>query len=51
VVYGVLVFVATLPGAVVLVVRWRWPGRAHAAADPPIGSDAPEEDGLNVPAA
>jgi uncharacterized membrane protein YbhN (UPF0104 family) len=51
VVYGVLVFAATLPGAVVLVVQWRWPGRVHATTDGPIGSAAPEESGLNVPAA
>jgi hypothetical protein len=51
VVYGVLVFVATLPGAVVLLVRWRWPGRVHATGYTPIGTGTPEEDGVNVPAA
>jgi len=42
VVYGVLVFVATLPGAVVLVVQWRRPGRTVQVGRAPNASESPD---------
>jgi glycosyltransferase 2 family protein len=41
VMYGVMVLVATLPGAVVLVVAWLHPGRAHTRAEA-SGSTRPD---------
>ena len=48
VVYGVLVLVATLPGAVVLVAQWRRPGRSVEAASAPTPSSLEAED-LDLP--
>nr|WP_157880623.1 lysylphosphatidylglycerol synthase transmembrane domain-containing protein [Streptomyces sp. Root1310] len=50
VVYGVLSFVAALPGAVVLVARWYAGLRAGAAAQAGPGLDEPPHDDVAAPA-